>query len=521
MKRATSIILLALLASATAHASSAEAPPVTAPPESFFQMVREKDRDAARQFYKKYIDVKGMPVVAAGEVADQALQRTYSIVTHTLAGRPDVLAAMVKNEMYLIIIGKDQVYTDMPEYRNHPNPAYQNERVRGTGGRPTSFGEENLLSLPIDRYDDESIGVHEFCHTIDSTLRSIDPTWNERKNAAYRKAIEKGLWKNTYAGSNAGEFWAEVAQSYFDCNRVNNWNHGPIGTREQFKVYDPETYEVVRTTFNLSPAQDWRYAFLQKVPNVISPPARFKIDPYYTKFTWAREFPVVGRGTSDAALLKANDTVRKMFAYRHDILKALIADGVKLVVLGREEKVSDLPEIKTLDSQPSSLDRLARVLEYAPETKLLVVGEENVLANPKEPNVGDHNVIRVFAKALYHVTAARPVDPNWENRGRNVQQYELRVQRLDERFDKRLRELYEKSLAAGKWKGSAAVHDHVQFWASGVLAYFDAVGQDAAPNDALHPIQSREALKDYDPEFYALVHETMAYGGHVDWRFKP
>ena len=95
------------------------------------------------------------------------------------------------------------------------------------------------------------------------------------------------------------------------------------------------------------------------------------------------------------------------------------------------------------------------------------------------------------------------------------------MQRLDERFDKRLRELYEKSLAAGKWKGTAAVQDHVQFWAAGVLAYFDAVGQDAAPNDALHPIQSREALKDYDPDFYALVHETMAYGGHVDWRFKP
>ena len=27
-----------------------------------------------------------------------------------------------------------------------------------------------------------------------------------------------------------------------------------------------------------------------------------------------------------------------MFAYRHDILKALIADGVKLVVLGPHEK---------------------------------------------------------------------------------------------------------------------------------------------------------------------------------------
>ena len=43
---------------------------------------------------------------------------------------------MVERRMYLIVIGKDQVYTDMPEYRDHPDPAFMNERVRGTGGRP-------------------------------------------------------------------------------------------------------------------------------------------------------------------------------------------------------------------------------------------------------------------------------------------------------------------------------------------------------------------------------------------------
>ena len=147
---------------------------VTTPPESFFALVRERDRDAARKFYKKYVDVDGMPVVASSEVADLALTRTREIVNHMLAGRNDVVRAMVKAEMYLIVIGKDQVYTDMPEYRNHPDPTYQNERVRGTGGRPTSFGEENVLSLPLDRYDDESIAVHEFSHTIDSTLHAID-----------------------------------------------------------------------------------------------------------------------------------------------------------------------------------------------------------------------------------------------------------------------------------------------------------------------------------------------------------
>src|SRR5687767_10902250 len=206
---------------AQAPATREVVPPVTRVPESFFRLLRAEDQDVARRFYAKHIDVKGMPVVASAAVADQALQRTYTIVTRMLAGRPDVLQAMVANRMYLIIIGKDQVYTDMPENRNHPNPAYQNERVRGTGGRPTSFGEENLLSLPIDRYDDESIAVHEFCHTIDGTLRSIEKTWTERRNAVYRKALDNGLWNLSYAASNPGEYWAEVAQAYFDCNRVN------------------------------------------------------------------------------------------------------------------------------------------------------------------------------------------------------------------------------------------------------------------------------------------------------------
>jgi alpha-glucosidase len=524
MKTLCLVLLLALTGASTSELVQAQpiagAPAVASPPDSFFEMVNPRDRDSAKAFYKKFIDVKGMPVVAAGEVADLALQRTYDIVTHMLAGRPDVVEALVKNRMYLIIIGQDQVYTDMPEYRNHPNPAYQNERVRGTGGKPTSFGEENLLSLPLDRYDDESIGVHEFCHTIDSTLRSLDPTWSERKNKVYRNALDKGLWKLAYAAGNPGEYWAEICQSYFDCNRVNNWNHGPIGTREQLKAYDPEGYELVRTAFNLSPAQDWRYTWLQRLPKVETPPAKFKIDPWYTKFTWAREFTVIGRGASDVAMLKANDTIRKMFAYRHDILKALMADNVKLVVLGRNEKLSDLPEYKRWNDA-KGFDSLSRMLCYSPETKLLVAAEENVVANPRDPNVGDNQVIRVFADALYRATANRPVVPNGENGRGAVQQYELRVKRLDVRFDEKLKELFEKATSAGKWKGTAAIHDRAAYWTAGVLAYFDALGQDAAPNEAAHPINTREAFKDYDPDLYAFVNETMAYDGHVDWRFKP
>jgi len=519
MKPGPFLVLLGGLAAGAAWAQprAQDRPKVTAPTEAFFKLVNARDRDAARRFYKKQVDVAGMPVAASAEVADEALWRTHSIVTHLLAGRPDVLQAMVGGGMYLIVIGKDQVYTDMPEYRNSPNPAYQNERVRGTGGKPTSFGEENLLSLPIDRYDDESIAVHEFCHTIDGALRSLDPEWTARRTAVFQRAMAKGLWKDSYAASNPGEFWAEACQSYFDCNRVNNWNHGPVGTREELKAYDPETYELVRSTFRLKPEQDWRYAWAQPLPNVTAPPAKFKIDPYYAKFTWAREFPVVSRGASDAALLHANHTVRRMFAYRHDILKALIGDGVKLAVLGKGESLAGLPECR---APAPETDLLARTLDYTPAIKLLVAAEENVLADPRQPLAGDNQVIRTLARALYQVTGTRPVDPDWERR-RSVQQYELRVTRLDTRFDEKLRGLFDAAIARGAWKGTSAVHGRPDYWVRGVLAYFDAAGQAAVPGDAEHPISTREALRAYDPGLYALVHETMAYRGRPDWRYAP
>jgi alpha-glucosidase len=494
--------------------------PVVAPADAFFEKFRDNDREAARRFYKKTLDVNGLTVAASGDVADEALRRTHEIVTHMLAGRPDVLAAMAKRGTRLIIIGRDQVYTDMPEYRNHPNPQYQNERVRGTGGLDvTSFGEENLLNLAGDRYDDESIGVHEFCHTIDAALRGIDPGWRQRLGDTYRNAIDKGLWKQAYAAGNPAEYWAEICQSYFDCNRVNNWNHNSVRTREQLRQYDPVGYELVRTTFNLTPQQDWRYRPLRTQPSVVPPPARFGIDPYYAKFTFAREFPVIGSGrVSDEAMLKANDTVRKLFAYRHDILKAMINDGARLVVVGRTEKLADLPEMKSSKDKPAADE--ARYFDYTPELKLMVVPEENVLSLRDDPLGGQSSVVAAFARGLYAVTASRPVDPDFDKRPQK-QQYELRVKRLDAEFGRKLQTLFQGATAKGLWKGTPAARDVVEYWVAGVLAYFDAAGTGFAPNGAERPVTTRESLKAYDPDLYALVDETMAYKEHVDWRYQP
>ncbi len=189
----------------------AQAPRVTAPSEALLARVEAKNREAVRAFYRKTLDIQGLPVFASGAVADDALLRTHELVSHVLAGRPDVIRAMADFGTRLLIIGRDEVYTDLPEYRDTPDPAFWNERVRGTGGEDvTSFGEENLLNLAGDRYDDMSIGVHEFAHTIDATLTRMDPTWQKALVSVFRHARKARLYEHAYAASNPAEHWAEA-----------------------------------------------------------------------------------------------------------------------------------------------------------------------------------------------------------------------------------------------------------------------------------------------------------------------
>jgi len=91
---------------------------------------------------------------------------------------------------------------------------------------------------------------------------------------------------------------------------------------------------------------------------------------------------------------------------------------------------------------------------------------------------------------------------------------------MDLAFDQKLRQLHEDAPKKGLWKGSAAARQRSEYWTAGVEAYFDATGNTPAPHLAERPISSREALRSYDPDPFALVDETMAFKEHVEWRFQ-
>jgi alpha-glucosidase len=152
--------------------------------------------------------------------------------------------------------------TDVPEQRNMTPKDYWDKRARGLGGKLTSCGEENLLNLKGDRYPRENILVHEFAHCIHNQgLQAVDRTFNKKLRDTYEKALAKGLWKKTYAATNAGEYWAEGVQSYFDTNAPPGGVHNDVNTREKLAKYDPDLFALIDDAFRQS---TWRYVRYDK-----------------------------------------------------------------------------------------------------------------------------------------------------------------------------------------------------------------------------------------------------------------
>jgi hypothetical protein len=212
-------------------------------------------------FYSKYFDVDGLPILASPRTSDCALREAAYIVRNILGPRQEILRAMAKNRVRLVVMAPSEMTTDVPEHADLTPKAYWDRRARGLGAtaeRPAvSTGEENLLDLRGDPYATENVLVHEFAHSIHTLgMSSIDPTFDTRLAAEYENAKRKGLWQGTYAMENRNEYWAEGAQSWFDCNRVDDSEHGPIDTREKLKAYDPGLARLLDEVFGDRP---WRY----------------------------------------------------------------------------------------------------------------------------------------------------------------------------------------------------------------------------------------------------------------------
>lgn len=199
-------------------------------------------------FFSKRIDYKGIPIKAHKDVADQALLAAHERLAMMLCKLPLACEKIRAAGVALHIIGRNQFTTDLPEWRhdkgkriNEYGGLTRDERTRGMGGLLTSCGEENLLKLEDDRYRGRDICVHEFAHAIFfyGTLPAIRP----KVEAQLQRSLAKGLWVDSYAGSNVDEFFAELTMWYFGTHGdMGMKGEKPADGRDGLKAYDPEAF---------------------------------------------------------------------------------------------------------------------------------------------------------------------------------------------------------------------------------------------------------------------------------------
>jgi cyclophilin family peptidyl-prolyl cis-trans isomerase len=208
-------------------------------------------------FYQKYASVGSLPIVGSTNATDFALREAVYIVEHMLAGRDDIIGALAERRAKVVVMAHNEYTTDLPEQRDMEPKVYWDSRARGMGGRTCSCAEENLLCYPGDPYAKENIFIHEFAHVIHGVaMRKLDPSFDKRLETAYADAMKRGLWRDTYASVDAGEYWAESVQDWFDNNRRNDSLHNSVSTRAELKSYDPAVARLCAEVFGENP---WRY----------------------------------------------------------------------------------------------------------------------------------------------------------------------------------------------------------------------------------------------------------------------
>jgi alpha-glucosidase len=237
---------------------SPNGPPIVCDPASFTILPYPTQSN----FYKKYINYNGFPIASSDVTADATLRETAKWVCLLFSlVNPAVVESMKKLNGKLAIMATypKELTVDVPEHSFLTPADYWNERARGLGATvqvPTaSCAEENVMCAKNDRYLGQCIMIHEFGgHAM--SLLSGNQTFLNSIKSSFEAAIQKGLWKNTYAGTNEQEYFAMGAQSWFDCQKYvpePDGVHSPINTREKMKAYDPDLAGILKDFFGDTP----------------------------------------------------------------------------------------------------------------------------------------------------------------------------------------------------------------------------------------------------------------------------
>ena len=221
---------------------------------------------------------------------------------------------------------------------------------------------------------------------------------------------------------------------------------------------------------------------------VTAPPDSLGLDSFYVKYVNVNGLPLISSWrVPDSAFVAAHRTLYAMTCMlKPEVLDAMIKAHARIAIMARYEGTTDIPEHRYLVNDTSlNWDLRARGLGGTIDEPLTSCAEENVLAYQIDKYHAEDILIHEFAHAI-HCIGLMIAEPD---------------------FDQRLKQCYEKAKAAGILDNTYRITDKEEYFAEAVQDWFN-VNAEMPHTDGKHNwCNTREELKDYDPDLYALLAE--------------
>ena len=221
---------------------------------------------------------------------------------------------------------------------------------------------------------------------------------------------------------------------------------------------------------------------------VTTPPDSLNLDKFYSKYTDVNGLPLISSWrVPDSAFVAAHRTLYFMTAMLSpDILSAMKKANARIAIMGRYEGTTDLPEHHYLINDTTlNWDLRARGLGGTIEEPLTSCAEENVLAYQIDKYHAEDILVHEFSHAI-HCIGIIQVYPD---------------------FNKRLQKLYDKAMASGIIDNTYRTSTIEEYWAEAVQDWFNVNAEMPKPDGKHNWCNTRQELKELDPDLYALLAE--------------